>query len=73
MRQKLSEIPRDWISYSEFVEICKESCGGNLEQGLGFAKTLDESGSVIVLGNAVFLRHHQVGPPFPFYLIVYLN
>ena len=73
IRQKLREIPRDWISYTEFVEICKESCGGNLEQGLGFAKTLDESGSVIVLGNAVFLRHHQVGPPFSFSLIFHLN
>lgn len=60
IREKLREIPKDWISYSEFVEICKQNCGGNYEQGLDFAKTLDESGSVIVLGNAVFLRHHQV-------------
>lgn len=60
IRGKLKEIERDWISYSEFVGICRESCGGNSEQAFSFAKTLDESGSVIILGNAVCLRPHQV-------------
>ena len=63
IRGKLREIPEDWISYSEFVEICRECCGGNSEQAFSFAKMLDDSGSVIILGNAVCLRPHQVGSP----------
>uniref|UniRef100_A0A7C9D412 Uncharacterized protein n=1 Tax=Opuntia streptacantha TaxID=393608 RepID=A0A7C9D412_OPUST len=59
IRAKLREIPEDWISYAEFAGICKECCGGNSEQAFSFAKMLDDSGSVIILGNAVCLRPHQ--------------
>uniref|UniRef100_A0A2P2NGF4 Uncharacterized protein MANES_18G029800 n=1 Tax=Rhizophora mucronata TaxID=61149 RepID=A0A2P2NGF4_RHIMU len=59
LKAKLREIPRSSISYSEFVRICVEECG-NHHQGLEFAKTLDHSGNVIVLGNLVCLRPEQV-------------
>ncbi|XP_057498599.1 calcium uniporter protein 2, mitochondrial-like [Actinidia eriantha] len=59
VKSKLREVPKGNITLEEFVQICCESCG-NREQGLRFAKTLDESGTVIVLGNVVFLRPDQV-------------
>ncbi|XP_009615261.1 calcium uniporter protein 4, mitochondrial-like [Nicotiana tomentosiformis] len=59
VRSRLREIPMNSISYSKFVEICSEVCS-NREQGLEFAKMLDESGSVIVFSDVVLLRPHQV-------------
>ncbi|KAF8405165.1 hypothetical protein HHK36_010064 [Tetracentron sinense] len=59
LKSTLRQIPKSLISYSEFVQICIKGCS-NPDQGLGFAKMLDESGAVIVLGNAVFLRPEQV-------------
>lgn len=59
LKVKLREIPKTSISYSEFVRICVEGCK-NEDQGAEFAKMLDESGNVIVLGNVVFLRPEQV-------------
>ncbi|KAJ8762385.1 hypothetical protein K2173_007544 [Erythroxylum novogranatense] len=59
LKAKLREIPKTSISYSEFVEVCGEECG-NREQGVELAKTLDQSGNVIVLGNNVFLRPEQM-------------
>ncbi|KAL2943919.1 Calcium uniporter protein 1 mitochondrial [Bienertia sinuspersici] len=59
IREKLGEVERDWVAYKEYMEIIEESCGGNKEQALTFAKTLDDCGSVIVLGNSVCLRPHQ--------------
>ncbi|PIA57619.1 hypothetical protein AQUCO_00600383v1 [Aquilegia coerulea] len=58
LKTKLRQIPQHCISYDEFVKICVENSGS--EQGLGFAKMLDDSGSVIVLGKQVFLRPEQV-------------
>ncbi|KAK9678224.1 hypothetical protein RND81_11G197400 [Saponaria officinalis] len=60
IRGKLSEVGKDWVNYREFVDLIEEFCGGNKEQAIEFAKTLDDSGSVIVLGNSVCLRPHQV-------------
>ncbi|XP_038905202.1 calcium uniporter protein 4, mitochondrial-like [Benincasa hispida] len=60
IKAKLRDIPKPSISYSDFTRICVEDCGNNEEQGAEFAKLLDESGSVIVLGNIVFLRPDQV-------------
>nr|XP_016507224.1 PREDICTED: calcium uniporter protein 4, mitochondrial-like [Nicotiana tabacum] len=54
VRLRLRDMPMNSISYSKFVEIYSEVCS-NREQGLEFAKMLDDSGSVIVL-----LRPHQV-------------
>ncbi|KAA8537668.1 hypothetical protein F0562_027342 [Nyssa sinensis] len=59
LKSRLRQIQLNSISYSEFVQICVDGCS-NHEQGLEFAKTLDESGSVIVLGSVVFLRPEQV-------------
>ncbi|KAK8673197.1 hypothetical protein V6N13_111546 [Hibiscus sabdariffa] len=58
VKTRLRETGKTWISYSDFIQICGESCSGP-EQGLQFAKLLDESGSVIVLGNVVVLRPDQ--------------
>nr|GMC67417.1 calcium uniporter protein 2, mitochondrial-like [Ipomoea batatas] len=55
----LRGIEKNHISYSEFIGICRDSCSDS-DQGLEFAKTLDDSGAVIVLGNVVFLKPHQV-------------
>ncbi|CAL5369603.1 unnamed protein product [Camellia sinensis] len=58
VKSNLRQITKDHISFDEFVEICSGGCS-NAEQGLQFAKMLDESGTVIVLGNVVFLRPDQ--------------
>lgn len=60
VRSKLRKLTKESVTVEEFVEICCESSGGDREQGLGFAKMLDESGTVIVLGNVVLLRPDQV-------------
>ncbi|CAN4092837.1 unnamed protein product [Withania somnifera] len=61
VKTRLRELPMNSISYSQFVEICSEFCAAsNREQNLELAKMLDEAGSVIVLGDIVFLRPHQV-------------
>nr|GMD19225.1 calcium uniporter protein 2, mitochondrial-like [Ipomoea batatas] len=54
----LRGIEKNHISYSEFIGICRDACSDS-DQGLEFAKTLDDSGAVIVLGNVVFLKPHQ--------------
>ncbi|KAF7135048.1 hypothetical protein RHSIM_Rhsim08G0111300 [Rhododendron simsii] len=59
VRSNLRKVPKDKITVEEFIQICCKS-SGDREQGLGFAKMLDESGTVIVLGNVVFLRPDQV-------------
>ncbi|MCD7458738.1 hypothetical protein HAX54_039012 [Datura stramonium] len=59
LKLRLRKMEKSWILCSEFNQICKETCL-NDDQGLEFAKKLDESGDVIVLGNVVFLRPDQV-------------
>ncbi|XWS25721.1 hypothetical protein CRYUN_Cryun27aG0092000 [Craigia yunnanensis] len=59
LKQKLKEIPKSSISYYEFAQVCLEGCG-NEAQALEFAKMLDQSGNVIVLGNVVFLHPEQM-------------
>lgn len=59
VKERLRKTEKTWIPYSEFVGVCEEACSDR-EQGLQFAKLLDESGNVIVLGNVVFLRPEQV-------------
>ncbi|MCL7035285.1 hypothetical protein MKW94_005856 [Papaver nudicaule] len=58
LKSALRKIPQDSITYPEFLQICVDSTG--IKQAKEFAKTLDESGSVIVLGNIVFLRPEQL-------------
>ncbi|KAL3526694.1 hypothetical protein ACH5RR_011350 [Cinchona calisaya] len=59
VKARLSQIEKKCISKEEFVEICGEGCRGR-EEAKQFAKMLDESGTVIVLGNVVFLKPDQV-------------
>ncbi|CAN6290153.1 unnamed protein product [Urochloa humidicola] len=48
------------VSGSEFAALCADIAGGGVEGGRRLARTLDESGVVIVLGDAVFLRPDMV-------------
>ncbi|EPS70230.1 hypothetical protein M569_04531, partial [Genlisea aurea] len=59
VRARLKRIEKDVISYSQFLDLCAEGCS-DPNQALEFAKRLDESGNVIVIGNAVFVRPEQV-------------
>ncbi|KAK6152664.1 hypothetical protein DH2020_012303 [Rehmannia glutinosa] len=59
VKSRLRQGEKDCVSYSEFLEICAKECSSK-DQGLEIAKILDESGSVIVLGNIVFLRPEKV-------------
>ena len=68
VKTKLMETGKTWISYSDFIRVCGESCS-DPEQGLQFAKLLDESGTVIVLGNVVVLQPEQVDKHFSLLII----
>ncbi|GER31018.1 hypothetical protein STAS_06991 [Striga asiatica] len=59
VKSRLRQIERNCIPYPEFVQICARDCS-SVDQGLEFAKMLDQSGNVIVLGNTVFLRPEQL-------------
>lgn len=59
LKAELREISESSIPYGRYLEICSRACE-NVDQGLEFAKMMDDSGSVIVLGNVVFLRPEQV-------------
>ncbi|KAL2241601.1 calcium uniporter protein 2, mitochondrial-like [Sesamum indicum] len=59
VKSRLRQIEKDCVSYPEFLEICAKECS-SVDQAEALAKMLDESGSVIVLGNIVFLRPEQV-------------
>ncbi|KAG8377732.1 hypothetical protein BUALT_Bualt08G0063600 [Buddleja alternifolia] len=59
VRERLRTIPASTIPYGEFVRVCGDVSGDG-ELGLEYAKALDESGNVIVLGGVVFLRPDQV-------------
>ncbi|KAJ7944342.1 Calcium uniporter, mitochondrial [Quillaja saponaria] len=59
VKSRLKEIEKSCISHPEFVRICGEICS-DPDQATKIAKTLDESATVIILGNVVFLRPEQV-------------
>ncbi|KAG6400999.1 hypothetical protein SASPL_137844 [Salvia splendens] len=59
VRERLRNIPASTVPYSEFLRICVEACGCG-QMGAEFAKALDDSGNVIVLGALVFLHPDQV-------------
>ncbi|CAN4079570.1 unnamed protein product [Withania somnifera] len=59
VKSKLRQMEKDWITYREFIQICNGACSDS-DQALEFAKMLDQSGIVIVLGNAVFLKPDKV-------------
>ncbi|KAK4393397.1 Calcium uniporter protein 2, mitochondrial [Sesamum angolense] len=58
VKSRLRQIEKDCISHPEFLEICAKECS-SVDQAEELAKMLDVSGSVIVLGNIVFLRPEQ--------------
>ncbi|XP_010241458.1 PREDICTED: calcium uniporter protein 2, mitochondrial-like [Nelumbo nucifera] len=58
LKSKLRQIQKSSIPYSEFVQICMEGCS-NSDQALEFVKILDQFGTVIVLGECVFLRPEE--------------
>ncbi|MFS7999027.1 putative calcium uniporter protein [Helianthus anomalus] len=59
VRSAVKQIPMNSISYSAFVTVCIDTCR-NHDQGVEFAKTLDQAGDVIVFGNVVFIRPDQL-------------
>ncbi|KAG0465917.1 hypothetical protein HPP92_020081 [Vanilla planifolia] len=59
-RAKLRNLPSSCVSYSDFAEICRESAAGSDEFSQEIAAALQQSGTVLVLGDAVFLRPEQV-------------
>ncbi|CAJ1972844.1 unnamed protein product [Sphenostylis stenocarpa] len=59
VKARLRNVPENSVQYSEFLRMCVEACE-NHDQGVEFAKILDDSGNVIVLGNIVFLHPEQV-------------
>ncbi|KAK8955214.1 hypothetical protein KSP40_PGU019670 [Platanthera guangdongensis] len=58
VRSRMREIPKSAISSSEFLRICSEV--SSVDQGLDLARSLDDSGAVIAIGNVVFLRPDQM-------------
>ncbi|KAK8619156.1 hypothetical protein V6N13_133123 [Hibiscus sabdariffa] len=59
VKMRLRDTGKNWVPYSDFIRICGESCS-DPEQGSESAKLLDESGTVIVLGDVVVLRPEEV-------------
>ncbi|ERN17583.1 calcium uniporter protein 2, mitochondrial [Amborella trichopoda] len=61
IKASLRELEKPCITYDEFVRICREKIGlTNTDISLNIVKKLEENGSVIVLGDLVFLRPEQV-------------
>ncbi|KAK1291987.1 hypothetical protein QJS10_CPB17g02588 [Acorus calamus] len=58
-KTRLRRVSRSCVSFSEFVRICGEGTDGQ-DHAREIARALDEAGSVIVLGDLVFLRPDQV-------------
>ncbi|KAK7376830.1 hypothetical protein VNO80_02247 [Phaseolus coccineus] len=59
VKMKLRNVNAYSIQYSEFLQICVETCE-NPDEGAEIAKLLDDSANVIVLGNSILLRPKQV-------------
>ncbi|KAL5173341.1 Calcium uniporter protein 2, mitochondrial [Glycine soja] len=59
VKSKLRKVPQSCVSYSEFIRMCSENCSDQ-EQAMSVAKILDDSASVIIIGDVVFLRPEQV-------------
>ena len=70
VKSRLRDVPKSWLPYSEYVDICVEGCS-DPSQGLRFARMLDDSGTVIVLGDIVFLHPEQVNFFFFFFLLLF--
>lgn len=62
-RARLRSNAQSVVSGSEFAALCVDIAGG-AEGGRRLARALDDSGVVIVLGDAVFLRPDMVRTSF---------
>lgn len=60
VKSRLRQMEQDHILQSELIRICSEACNCPSNQSLEFAKILDESGTVVILGDVVFLRPDQL-------------
>lgn len=57
VKSKPRQIEQDHILHSEFIQIFSETCNLPINQSLlEFAIILDESGTVVIFGDIVFLR-----------------
>lgn len=54
LRKSLRQIPHSCISRKELLQICMESAGE--EDAKEVAKSLDESGQIVIIGDRVYLR-----------------
>ncbi|RDX79794.1 Calcium uniporter protein 2, mitochondrial, partial [Mucuna pruriens] len=59
VKSKLQKVPQSCVTYSEFVRICGEICSDQ-DQAKSVAKMLDDSASVIIIGDVVFLKPELV-------------
>ncbi|KAL9241766.1 hypothetical protein vseg_015833 [Gypsophila vaccaria] len=57
--EELKRVGKEWVTYKEYVGIIQEFCEKKREV-YEFGKMLDDLGVVIVFGNYVCLRPHQV-------------
>lgn len=55
VKSRLREVGETWVPYPELVRICGEACS-DPDEGIRLARTLDETGNVVVLGKMVLLR-----------------
>ncbi|KAF8028728.1 hypothetical protein BT93_E1397 [Corymbia citriodora subsp. variegata] len=55
VKSRLREVGETWVPYPELVRICSEACS-DPDEGIRLARTLDETGNVVVLGKMVLLR-----------------
>lgn len=62
-KSRLREVGETWVSYPDLVRICGEACA-DPDEGLRLARTLDETGNVVVLGKMVLLKPELVCPLF---------
>ncbi|CAL5197626.1 unnamed protein product [Lathyrus oleraceus] len=58
VKSKLRKIQQNCVTYSEFIQMCGENCSDQ-EQAKQIAKILDDSATVIILGDVVFLKPEQ--------------
>uniref|UniRef100_A0A151UDW8 Uncharacterized protein n=1 Tax=Cajanus cajan TaxID=3821 RepID=A0A151UDW8_CAJCA len=56
--------------YSELVRLCSEHCSDE-DQALNVAKMFDDSASVIIIGDVVFLRPEQVNFLSSFFIFLF--
>ncbi|KAK7346455.1 hypothetical protein VNO80_20974 [Phaseolus coccineus] len=59
VKSKLRKIPDSSITYSEFIQMCVENCS-DPEQARTIAQMLDDSATVIILGDVVFVHPEKV-------------